>query len=115
MSKTEMAHLQAQNALLVQIVEAEKMKSARANDELVEHISGLLGDLVASRDRELREAFGAVAKANTKHEEEFSKFGQRHERMMNDVAARGSETTTSMERRGTEGKRTRDGALKVSV
>ncbi|OJA08139.1 hypothetical protein AZE42_04154 [Rhizopogon vesiculosus] len=113
MSRAEIAHLQAQNALLVQIVEAEKVKSARANDELVEHISGLLGDLVASRDRELREAFGAVAKANTKHEEEFSKFGQRHERMMSDVAARGSETTTSMERRGTEGKRTRDGALKI--
>ncbi|OAX44667.1 kinesin-domain-containing protein [Rhizopogon vinicolor AM-OR11-026] len=113
MSRAEIAHLQAQNAHLVQIVEAEKVKSARANDELVEHISSLLGDLVASRDRELREAFGAVAKANTKHEEEFSKFGQRHERMMSDVAARGSETTTSMERRGTEGKRTRDGALKI--
>jgi len=115
MSRAEMAHIQTQNALLVQLVEAEKVKSARANDELVARISGLLGELVASRDQELREAFSAVTKANTKHEEEFSKFGQRHERLMNEIAVRGSDTMTSMERRGAEGKRTRDGALKVRV
>jgi kinesin family protein 11 len=115
MSRAEISHLQAQNALLVQLMEAEKVKSTKANDELVQRISGLLGELVASRDQELREAFGVVTKANIKHEEEFSKFGQRHERLMNDVAARGSETITLMERRGTEGKRTRDGALKVRV
>lgn len=115
MSRAEVAHLQGQNALLVQLVEAEKVKSSRANDELVQRISGLLGELVTSRDRELREAFGSVAKANIKHEEEFSKFGQRHERLMNEAAAHGSEAITSMERKGTEGKRTRDGALKVRV
>jgi len=113
MSRAEIAHLQAQNVLLVQLVEAEKVKSSKANDELVQRISSLLGELTASRDQELREAFGAVAKANIKHEEEFSKFGQRHERLMSEVAARGSDTVTSMERRGKEGKRTRDGALKV--
>ncbi|KAG1756753.1 P-loop containing nucleoside triphosphate hydrolase protein [Suillus paluster] len=113
MSRAKIVHLQAQNALLVQILEAEKVKSARASDELVQRVSGLLGDFVASRDHELREAFGAVAKGNAKSEEEFGKFGQRHERLMNEATVRGSEAITLFERRGTEGKRTRDGALKT--
>ncbi|KAG1853753.1 P-loop containing nucleoside triphosphate hydrolase protein [Suillus subalutaceus] len=113
MSRVKNTHLQAQNALFVQLVEAEKVKSAKANDVLVQRISSLLGEFVASRDRDLREAFGTVVDANATHEEEFSEFGQRHEQLMNEAVVRGSEAITSFERRGTEGKRTRDGALKT--
>jgi len=114
MSRAEITHLQEQNALLVQILEAEKVKSASEKDRLVQRISNLLGDFVASRDHQLQAAFGAVADANAKNEEEFSKFGQRHELLMNEAVLRGSEAVTSFECIGTEGKRTRDGALKVS-
>lgn len=115
MSKAENTALQEQNALLVRMIEAEKVKSAKATEVLVQRISGLLGEFVASRDRELREACSTVVSANAKHEEEFNEFGQRHDKLMNEVAVRGSEAMTSFERRGTEGKRTRDGALKVRV
>ncbi|KAG2144941.1 P-loop containing nucleoside triphosphate hydrolase protein [Suillus cothurnatus] len=113
MSRAEVTHLQEQNALLVQILEAEKVKSASEKDRLVQRISNLLGDFVASRDHQLQAAFGAVADANAKNEEEFSKFGQRHELLMNEAVLRGSEAVTSFECIGTEGKRTRDGALKT--
>ncbi|KAG1875275.1 P-loop containing nucleoside triphosphate hydrolase protein [Suillus tomentosus] len=113
MSKAENTALQEQNALLVRMIEAEKVKSAKATEVLVQRISGLLGEFVASRDRELREACSTVVSANAKHEEEFNEFGQRHDKLMNEVAIRGSEAMTSFERRGTEGKRTRDGALKT--
>ncbi|KAH7889682.1 P-loop containing nucleoside triphosphate hydrolase protein [Phlebopus sp. FC_14] len=113
MCRTEMARLQAQNALLIQTLEAEKVKSEKAKDVLVQRVSSLLGDFVIARDQELREAFGAVAKGNAKAEEEVRKFGQRHERLMDDATARGAETSASFERRGAEGKRTRDGALKA--
>ncbi|KAG2157121.1 P-loop containing nucleoside triphosphate hydrolase protein [Suillus clintonianus] len=113
MSRAENAAFQEQNALLIQIAEAQKVKSAKANDVLVQRISDLLGEFVASRDRELREACGAVVNANVKHQEEFSDFGQRHEQLMNEVATRSSEANTSFERTATEGKRTRDGALKT--
>ncbi|KAG1827268.1 P-loop containing nucleoside triphosphate hydrolase protein [Suillus subaureus] len=112
-SRAENAHLQTQNALFVQLVEAEKVRSAKANDVLLQRISGLLGEFVASRDRDLREAFGAAADANATHEEEFSEFGQRHEQLINEAVVHGSEAITSFERRGTEGKRTRDSALKT--
>ncbi|KAG1753481.1 P-loop containing nucleoside triphosphate hydrolase protein [Suillus lakei] len=113
MSTAEVTRLEAQNALLVQIAEAEKVRSAKANDVLVQRISGLLGEFVASRDRDLREACGTVVDANVKHEEELSEFGQRHEQLVNEVVVRSSEAITSFERKGTEGKRTRDGALKT--
>ncbi|KIJ69381.1 hypothetical protein HYDPIDRAFT_145382 [Hydnomerulius pinastri MD-312] len=113
MSRAEIDRLQAQNDLLSQTLEAEKVKSEKAKDELVQRVSGLLGEFVVARDQELREAFGAVVKGNAKAEEEVGKFGQRHERLMNDAAARGVEVSASFERRGAEGKRTRDGAMKA--
>lgn len=113
MTRAEITRLEEQNTLLVQLAEAEKARSAKASDVLVQRISGLLGEFIASRDRELREACGVIVNANAKHEEEFSEFGQRHEQLTNEVAVRGSEAITSFERRGTEGKRTRDGALKT--
>ncbi|KAG2349879.1 kinesin-domain-containing protein [Suillus weaverae] len=113
LSRTEITRLEEQNTLLVQLVDAEKVRSAKATEVLVQRISGLLGEFIASRDCDLREAFGAVVNANAKHEEEFSEFGQRHEQLMNEAVVRGSEALTSFERRSTEGKRIRDGALKT--
>ncbi|KAG2138000.1 P-loop containing nucleoside triphosphate hydrolase protein, partial [Suillus clintonianus] len=104
------------NSLVGDMAKAENaalQESAKDNDVLVQCISGLLGEFVASRDRDLREAFGAVVNANAKHEEEFNEFGQRHEQLMNEAVVRSSEAITSFEWSSTEGKRTRDGALKT--
>ncbi|KAF9246508.1 P-loop containing nucleoside triphosphate hydrolase protein [Melanogaster broomeanus] len=112
-SRAELARLQAQNALLAHTLEAEKIRSEKAKDELVQRVSGLLGEFVAVRDQEFREAFGAVVKGNAKAEEEVGKMGQRHARLMNDAATLGTEVSTSLARRGAEGKRMRDGAMKT--
>ncbi|KAI6005931.1 P-loop containing nucleoside triphosphate hydrolase protein [Pisolithus albus] len=112
MSRTEIAHLQTQNARLLQTLEAEKVKSEKAKDELMQRVSTLLGDFVATRDLELRQAFGSITKDNSKVQEAATKLGQKHERLMNDTATRGVELSTSFQRRTVECKRTRDGALK---
>ncbi|KAH7926333.1 kinesin-domain-containing protein [Leucogyrophana mollusca] len=112
MSKSEIARLQEQNATLTRTLEAEKAKSEKSKDELVQRISVLLGEFVNAKDIELRKAFGVVAKGNAKAEEDVGKFGQRHDRLMDAVIARGGEAAASFERRGIEGKRTHDGALK---
>lgn len=113
MSRAEIARLQAQNTMLLQTLEAEKVKSEKAKDELVQRVSGLLGNYVTSRDLELREAFGAITKENAKTEEVVNEFGQRHERLMNDATARGADLSASFQRKTVECKRTRDGAIKV--
>ncbi|KAF9227911.1 kinesin-domain-containing protein [Gyrodon lividus] len=113
MSRAEIVRLQAQNSLLAHTLETEKIRSERAKDELVQRVSGLLGEFVAAQDQELRETFGGVIKGNVKAEEEVGKFGQRHARLMTDTAARCAEVSTSFTRRGAEGKRMRDGAMKT--
>ncbi|KIK96808.1 hypothetical protein PAXRUDRAFT_825572 [Paxillus rubicundulus Ve08.2h10] len=113
MSRAEIARLQAQNALLTHTLESEKIRSEAAKDELVQRVSGLLGEFIAAQDQELKEAFGGVMKENVKAEEEVGKFGQRHTRLIDDAAARGAEVSTSFARRGAEGKRMRDGAMKT--
>lgn len=113
MSRAEISHLQTQNALLSRALEAEKMKSEKAKEELLQRISGLLGDFVSARHQELSEAFGTVVKGNVRVEEELGKFGQRHERLIDHANSRGAELSTSFARKGVEGKRLRDGAMKV--
>lgn len=113
MSRAEISHLQGQNVLLSRVLEAEKIKSEKAKEELVQRISGLLGDFVSTRHQELSEAFGAVAKGNARVEEELGKFGQRHERLIDHANSRGAELSASFARKGAEGKRLRDGAMKV--
>ncbi|KAL4067644.1 P-loop containing nucleoside triphosphate hydrolase protein [Scleroderma citrinum] len=113
MSRAEIARLQAQNTMLYQTLEAEKVKSEKAKDELVQRVSGLLGDYVASRDLELRDAFGVITKDNAKTEKVINELGQRHERLMNDTAICGAELSASFQRRSVECKRTHDGAIKA--
>ncbi|KAF8559590.1 kinesin-domain-containing protein [Imleria badia] len=112
MSRAKISHLQTQNALLLRALEAEKLKSEKAKEELVQRISGLLGDFVSARHQELSEAFGTVVKGNARVEEELGKFGQRHERLIDQANSRGVELSASFARKGTEGKRLRDGAIK---
>lgn len=113
MSRAEISHLQTQNVLLLQALEAEKFKSEKAKEELVQRMSSLLDGFVTVRHQELSEAFGAVVKGNVRAEEELGKFGQRHERLVNHANSRGAELSASFARKGTEGKRLRDGAMKV--
>lgn len=114
MSNAEITRLQAQNALLLRLLETEKVNTEKAKDELLQRISGLLGDYLATRDSGLREVFGIIAKGNGEAEEVVSKLVESHDRVMNDATARGADLSASFQRRRTECKRTHDGALKAS-
>ncbi|KAG1715697.1 hypothetical protein ID866_1460 [Astraeus odoratus] len=113
MSQAEIVRLQTQNTMLLRTLETEKMRAEKAKDELVQRVSGLLGDYVTARDLELREALDPITKGNTKVEEAVSKLGHRHERLMNNATARGADLSASFQRRSVECKRTHDGAIKA--
>ncbi|EGN95950.1 hypothetical protein SERLA73DRAFT_170393 [Serpula lacrymans var. lacrymans S7.3] len=112
MVKAEITRIREQNTSLVRALETEKVRSEKAKDELVQRVSGLLGEFVAVRDKELRQTCGAFLDENVKGEEDLSKFSQRHEALSSEISTQEAEATTSFERRRAEGKRTRDGALK---
>lgn len=94
-------------------MESEKVKSERAKDELIKRISGLLGDFTAERDRSLREAFSEMGDSNTSAEKGMVKLAQQQGEQIEQVIAGGKEWAGTLDKRRTDLKRNRDGALKV--
>lgn len=61
----EIAHLKDQNAQFARLLDAEKAKGERAKNDLIQRVSGLLGEFTAARDKGLRDAVGLVQDRNT--------------------------------------------------
>jgi kinesin family member 11 len=111
----EVLRLREQNALLIQLLETEKVNAERAKDELLQRVSGLLGEFTAERDRSLRETFKVVRDGNEAAGQNMSEFAEAHAVVINEVTGRGKTWSESLEKRAGEAKRTRDGTLKVIV
>ncbi|TRM62495.1 kinesin 2 [Schizophyllum amplum] len=108
----EVARLRAQNDALKRLLEDERTKSARAKDELIQRISGLLGDFVAERDRGLRQAVGGAVRANEQGAQAMEGFAVAHAGAMDGMEARTADHGVSIGKQALDGKRTRDGAKK---
>jgi kinesin family protein 11 len=109
----EIGRLREQNTLLAKLLESEKLNGEKAKDELIQRVSSLLGEFTSARDRSLREAVSHIQSGNTKAEAEMLQFGKKHDDTVDSLVAKGKQSAVSTEGRGAEGKRTRDGALKV--
>ncbi|KAJ7709881.1 P-loop containing nucleoside triphosphate hydrolase protein [Mycena rosella] len=110
---TEMARLRNQNELLVRMLEDEKLKGEKAKDELIQRVSGMLGEFTRERDRGLREAVGIVQAGNVKAEEGVQLFAHKHGEVAEAMEKKGKEVMKGVEKWGGDAKRTRDGALKT--
>ncbi|TFY60095.1 hypothetical protein EVG20_g7553, partial [Dentipellis fragilis] len=108
----EIRRLQDQNAYLIRLLQSEKAKSERAKDELIKRISGLLGDFVTERDRSLREAVSDIKDSNEKAEGAMAHFADEHLQKVDSAVTKGQEWNMTLEKKGGENKRMRDGALK---
>ncbi|KAJ7343439.1 kinesin 2 [Mycena albidolilacea] len=109
----EITRLRSQNEHLTRMLEEERLRGEKAKDELLQRVSGLLGDFTKERDRGLREAVGIVQAANVKAEEGMRVFERKHGDIAEVIEAKGKEVARSVEKRGGEAKRMRDGALKT--
>jgi kinesin family member 11 len=112
-TSAEIVRLQEQNVLLMKLLESEKQKSEKAKDLLIARISGLLGEFTADRDKSLRETFSEMRERNVIGEGEMEKCGRENGERIVGVIRAGEDWSGSLMRRGTEGKRLRDGAIKV--
>ncbi|KAJ6496722.1 kinesin 2 [Mycena vitilis] len=108
----ELVRLRKQNELLARMLEDEKLRGEKAKDELLQRVSGLLGDFTKERDRGLREAVGIVQSANVKAEEGMKGFERKHGHIVDTMEANAKEVTRGVEKWGGDAKRTRDGAFK---
>jgi kinesin family protein 11 len=109
----EVVHLQAQNAHLTRLLEAERLEGARDREALMQTIGAAIGEYAATRERRMRGALGEVERANGAAEAALGKLGAGHGQMMDDALERGKQLGFVLDKKGSELKRTRDGATKV--
>lgn len=114
-TSAEILRLQQQNALLTRLLESEQQKTERLKEELIKNISGLLGEFIAKQDHSRREAFSEMAESNNTAEQEMTQLMQEQGQRLENAIARGRQWSVDLERRGAEGKRTRDGGIKVAL
>jgi kinesin family protein 11 len=96
------------------MLQSEKAKTEKAKDELIQTVSGLLDNFTRDRERGWREAVEVAQGGNGKAAEGMTAFMGKHGALMEEVQDKGAEVRTRLEKKGGEGKRTREGALKVS-
>lgn len=111
----EIMRLRAQNEFLVRMLESEKAKADKAKDVLIQRVSTLLGEFTSARDQSLRAAVAHAQADNEKAEESMLQFEEGHVELIESVIARGARSSTSFSKGSSDCKRTRDGALKVTL
>ncbi|CAK5277692.1 unnamed protein product [Mycena citricolor] len=109
----EITRLRSQNAMLTRLLDEERLRGEKAKDDLLQRVSGLLGDFTKERDRGLREAVGAVQAENAKAEEGMLSFKRKHEEMANAMEGRGDDVAKKAEKWVVDGSRIKDAALKT--
>ncbi|KAI0256720.1 hypothetical protein BJV78DRAFT_303837 [Lactifluus subvellereus] len=81
-------------------------------NDLVDRVSGLLNEFVAERDKSLEEAFTRIKQENGQVESTLNCFTEEYSRKVDDVMMRNQELGNSLEKKGEQCKRLRDGAFK---
>jgi kinesin family protein 11 len=112
-AEEQIRYLKEQNAQLTRLLQHEKLKSERMKNDLVERVSGLLNEFVAERDRSLEDTFTKIKQDNGRVESSLNGFTEEYSRRADEVMTRNQELSTSLEKKGEQCKRLRDGAYKV--
>ena len=112
-TNVEILRLKQQIALLVRLLETERLEAKRSADALLERIAGLLGEFTTERDRSLRETFSEMTESNNAAEHEMQQLGQKQGQQLEAAVVRGAAWNDRLNKRGVEGKRLRDGGIKV--
>lgn len=112
-TQAEIARLRSQNVMLSRALEAERAKAERAKDELAKKIISLFDTFTAERGRSLQETFSELTDSNAAAEAGMVKLGKDQGQRLDSIISRGKELSGSLDKRGSESKRLRDGGLKV--
>ncbi|KAK0197090.1 kinesin 2 [Armillaria mellea] len=111
-ANAEIQRLHEQNEALTIMIENERLRAEKSKSELVQQISGLLGDFVMERDKGLRGVVKEAQTANEKGTGAMKEFIAKQDSILNGMDDEGANVATILEKRSGDAKRTRDGALK---
>ncbi len=91
----------------------EQIRFLKEQNAQLARLSGLLDDFVTERDRSLEDAFTKMKQENGRVESSLNGFTEEYSRKADEVVMRNQELSTSLEKKGEQCKRLRDGAYKV--
>jgi kinesin family member 11 len=112
-AEEQIRHLKEQNAQLVRLLQQEKSKSERMKNDLVQRVSSLFNEFVAERDKSLEGAVARIKEENSQMESNLNDVTEQYSRKADDILMRNQELGASLEKKGEQCKRLRDGAFKV--
>jgi kinesin family protein 11 len=112
-AEEQIRHLKEQNAQLTRLLQHERLKSERMKSDFVERVSGLFNELISEKDKSLEEAFTKIKQENGQVENSLNGFIGQYSQRADGMVTRNQELSTSLEKKGEQCKRLRDGASKV--
>ena len=112
-SNAEIARLRQQNTLLTRLVESEHAASERATNEVVLQVAEILAGVDAAREERLKEVTEKVREGNDGGETDLLEFERKHNDIADNMVVRGKEVLKALEKKGAEGKKTKQAALTV--
>ena len=98
---------------MAQLLHIEKAKSERTRDELIQRISGLLGEYTEARDQSLRETVSDICQNMSTGEAAIGEFLDAHTAQLEVGVKRRRTWDSSLEKRGTDAKEAREIGIKV--
>ncbi|KAK7054865.1 Kinesin-related motor protein [Paramarasmius palmivorus] len=111
-AQAEISRLREQNELLLHLVEQQKSDAAKSKDVLIGQISGLLGEYVDSRDRDLREALAPITHSNEAAAESMRAFSDQHKGITTGMKGEGTKIAKVLEKANEQSKTMADDSVK---
>lgn len=109
----EIKRLRTQNEKLLKMVEEERSTAARARDELIQRVSGLLGDFASARDKSLQTIAKSMHQDNTAGAQNMEAFQIQHTQILTPAEGAAGQAGALVNKRDGEGKQIREGGIKV--
>jgi kinesin family protein 11 len=113
MIATENVRLREQNERLLWLLDQERLKSEEAKGQLLEKVSGLLGEFTKERDRSLQEVFVQVKRGNDAVAGNLDAFERDYGSIAAGITSSRNNLRESLAQRTKEQKRSHDEAFSV--
>ena len=111
----EINHLKRQNDTLAKWVIDERKNSEKAEADILQRFSGLLGEFFQKRDETLRESIGSLQRSNMEAEDLLESAGQRQAQDQEKMIHRNNEVFDRLQEFENKGHDTRNKAAQVCL
>lgn len=111
----ETAHLKRQNEILAQMLMNERKHSEKAKADLLQQMSGMLGEFMQKRDDHLRESIGNLQQSNKEVEEILASTHQRQTTIFDNLTSENAQLKTQVNEISDQERQAQAGTIQVCI